>query len=264
MSAPAIDSVLADLSAEHEALDVLVAGLAEAEWRRMTPAAEWTIADSVGHIAFFDERARLAMVDPDAFAADRERLIAAAPHDGSVDFARSVSGAELLSQWRQDRAELIAAARLVDPSARVPWYGPAMSLRSFLTARLMETWAHGQDVADALGVERPATDRLRHVCHIGVQARPFSLMINHRPADDTPIFVSLLGPSGDEWTWGSPDAAGGSLLGTALDFALVVVQRRNLADTALEIRGESVAQWMEVAQAFAGPPGPGRAPTSDR
>jgi uncharacterized protein (TIGR03084 family) len=264
MSAPTIDSVLADLAAEHDALDGLVAGLSEDQWRRATPAPDWTIADSVGHIAFFDERARLAMVDPDAFAADRERLIAAAPHDGSVDFARSVSGEELLSQWRRDRAELIAAARRADPSARVPWYGPAMSLRSFLTARLMETWAHGQDVADALGVARASTDRLRHVCHIGVQARPFSLMINGRPADDSPIFVSLRGPSGDEWSWGSPDAAGGSLRGTALDFALVVVQRRNLADSDLEIRGDSARQWMEVAQAFAGPPGPGRAPMGDR
>ena len=249
---------MSDLIAEHAELDALVASIGEASWKSVTPAEGWTIADSIGHLDFFDERARLALVDPEAFAADRERLIASAPHDPSVDFARAVSGSELLAHWRDQRRELVAAASAADPQARVPWYGPAMSLRSFLTARLMETWAHGQDVFDTLGRDRQPTDRLRHVCHIGVQARPYSLMINRRPADTTEIFVSLSGPDGTDWTWGSPTASGGRVVGDALEFALVVVQRRNLGDTTLAVDGESARNWMDVAQAFAGPPGPGR------
>ncbi len=247
-----------DLIAEHAELDVLVAGIGEPAWRSATPAEGWSIADSIGHLDFFDERARLALVDPAAFAADRESLIASAPHDPSVDFARSVSGAELLDHWRGRRDALVAAARVADPEARVPWYGPAMSLRSFLTARLMETWAHGQDVVDALGEDRRPTERLRHVCHIGVQARPYSLMINRLPSDTTEVFVSLTGPRDLVWTWGSPTAAGGRVVGDALEFALVVVQRRNLGDTGLVVEGDSARRWMDVAQAFAGPPGAGR------
>ncbi|MEY4362472.1 MAG: hypothetical protein RL391_1778 [Actinomycetota bacterium] len=254
-----MSSVLADLAAEHSDLDGVVATIGEPDWRRPTPATSWTIADSVGHVAFFDERARLAITDPAEFAADRERLIAAAPHDPSVDFARSVPGHELLARWRRERALLIEAARVADPEVRVPWYGPAMSLRSFLTARLMETWAHGQDVADALGVERVPTDRLRHVCHIGMQARRYSLMINRLPSDDTEVSVVLRAPSGESWTWGPAEAAGGSVVGEALEFCLVVVQRRHLADTSLVVSGDSARRWMSVAQAFAGPPGPGRA-----
>ena len=47
------------------------------------------------------------------------------------------------------------------------------------TARLMETFAHGRDVADALGAHaRAATARLRHVCHLGVRTRGFAYLIN--------------------------------------------------------------------------------------
>ncbi len=258
MGSPSIASVVDDLIAEHAELDVLVAGIDEELWRSDTPAAGWTIADSIGHLDFFDERARLALVDPAAFAADRDRLMASAPHDPSTDFARSVTGSELLDHWRDQRSKLVGAALSADPDARVPWYGPAMSLRSFLTARLMETWAHGQDVFDTLGRDRQPSGRLRHVCHIGVQARPYSLMINRRPGDSSEIFVSLTGPDGTDWTWGSPTAPGGRVVGDALEFALVVVQRRNLGDTALVVEGESARNWMDVAQAFAGPPGPGR------
>ena len=76
-----------------------------------------------------------------------------------------------------------------------------MAARSFITARLMETWAHGQDVVDALGVARIPTARLRHVAHIGVRARPFSYAIHNMtmPADD--VAVRLTGPNGEEWSW---------------------------------------------------------------
>ena len=113
----------------------------------------------------------------------------------------------LLDGWRSDRARLVEYARTVDPKARVPWYGPAMGARSFITARLMETWAHGQDVADALGVTRQPTDRLRHVAHIGVGARRFSYVANGRPVDETPVRVELVAPSGELWVWGPDDAA---------------------------------------------------------
>jgi uncharacterized protein (TIGR03084 family) len=167
-----------------------------------------------------------------------------------------MSGGALLAAWRAERIALADVARATDPSDRVPWYGPAMAARSFITARLMETWAHGQDIADALGVTRVPTTRLRHVAHIGVRARPFSYMIHSRPVPDEPVFVSLEGPDGARWEWGEP--AVNRVSGSALDFCLVVTQRRHVDDTGLTVEGAAAAEWIGIAQAFAGAPGAGR------
>ena len=247
-----------DLFAEHLALDELVAGLSEAEWSAPTPAAGWSIRDQISHLWFFDQRAAMALRDPDAFAADMQWLMAAGGTHASVEPGRAITGAELLAAWRTDREDLIVLARTVDPSSRVPWYGPAMAARSFVTARLMETWAHGQDVADALGVTPPATARLRHVAHIGVRARPFSYLINSLPMPEAPVCVGLTAPDGTLWQWG--ELAADSIRGDALDFCLVVTQRRHVSDTALVVEGTAATEWIGIAQAFAGDPGGGRVP----
>lgn len=257
--APRLDDLLADLADEHRDLDAVVSQLSESTWRAPTLAEGWSIADQISHLAFFDERAAMAMTDPDGFTRDFEQMVAEG-RDASVDRARSLAPAALLADWRVARSALVAAARDADPAARVPWYGPAMSLRSCVTARLMETWAHGQDVVDALGVDRPGTTRLRHVAHIAVGARAYALMVNRLTPDDRAVFVELTSPEGDVWAWGSPDAAGGSVRGSALEFCLVAIQRRHLRDTTLRVEGESAITWMSVVQAFAGPAGRGREP----
>lgn len=144
--------------------------------------------------------------------------------------------------------------------ARIPWFGPPMGALSFVSARLMETWAHGQDVADALGVTRPPTARLRHVAQLGVRARPFSFLVHGEEPPSAPVHVVLRGPSGEAWDWDADVGAVDSVRGTALDFCLVVTQRRHVEDTELQIEGPVARAWMSIAQAFAGPPGPGRSP----
>lgn len=259
MTAPGMRSICADLEAEHRALDVLVDGLDDQAWDTPTPAEGWMVRDQISHLGFFDRAATLAATDPDAFQ-DHVRTLrpGADTEDG-----RSRGGGDLLAWWRTGRSALMDVLAALDPAARVPWYGPAMGAVSFATARLMETWAHGQDVADALGAERPATDRLRHVCHIGVRARPFSYANRGLtpPADD--VRVELVSPAGEPWTWGDQDAAN-AVRGPALDFALVVTQRRHLDDADLTTEGAVAAEWMGIAQAFAGPPGPGRPPRRAR
>ena len=254
-----MNEICDDLSDEHASLDALVAHLDEEHWERATAAPGWTIRDQVCHVWFFDQRALLALDDPEAFAADARRLATAGGTDASVLPGREITGREMLDRWRVDRGALLDRARHVDASTRVPWYGPAMGARSFVTARLMETWAHGYDVADALGVERVATDRLRHVAHIGVRARPFSYAANHLPLPENDVHVALTSPTGETATWGAPGSAD-SVHGPMLDFCLVVTQRRHRNDMALDIRGEAAGEWMAIAQAFAGPPGPGRRP----
>ncbi len=255
-----LSAIVADLAAEQDDLDSIVAALAAPDWALATPAEGWTVHDSVAHLAHFDGRAVQALTDPAGFAAHLEEVMAdpAQLVEHHLDEGRAMRPATLLDAWREVRARLAAALLATDPAQRIPWYGPAMSPASFATARLMETWCHGQDVVDATGVERVPTARLRHVAHIAIKARPFNYMSHGMPLPAAVVGVALRAPDGSTWTWNT-DAAD-RVSGDALDFALVVTQRRHLVDTALEVEGPLAAEWMAIAQAFAGPPGPGRRP----
>jgi uncharacterized protein (TIGR03084 family) len=251
----AMQQICRDLAAEHADLDRVVASLEAPDWDRPTPADGWSVRDQISHLGYFDRTAVLAVREPAEFARSVERLVAGGV-DASVEPGREMTPVELLSWWRDGRHELLSALEPLDPSTRVPWYGPPMGARSFATDRLMETWAHGQDVVDALGLARAPTDRLRHVAHIGVRARPFSYAVRGLDAPIRPVAVVLTGPAGDRWAW--HEEADESITGPALDFCLVVTQRRHPADTDLEAHGDLAVEWLGLAQAFAGPPGPGR------
>jgi uncharacterized protein (TIGR03084 family) len=134
-----------------------------------------------------------------------------------------------------------------------------MSAASSLTARIMETWAHGQDVADALGVQREPSARLRHVAHIGVGARAYSYAVNKIELPPVPVRVELEAPDGELWTWGPLDATD-RITGSALDFALLITQRRHRDDLALQVSGPAAEEWARIGQAFAGAAGTGRSP----
>jgi uncharacterized protein (TIGR03084 family) len=255
-------ALAADLAAESAVTRALVAGLDEVGWRTPTPARGWDIADQISHLAYFDEVAVQSAVRPDEFRAD----LAAAPGSVNPDAIaaryRDRTGAELLTWFDAARASLLDIFPTIDPQQRLPWFGPPMSAASSLTARLMETWAHTQDIADALGVTREPTGRLRHVAHIGVGARAFSYAARGQTMPGTPVRVELTAPDGTVWTWGPADAAD-RVTGTALDFCLLVTQRRHRDDLALTIDGPAAEQWMAIAQAFAGPPGRGRSPRAE-
>jgi uncharacterized protein (TIGR03084 family) len=247
---------LDDLVAEQDALDTIVASLAAEQWGSPTPSPGWNVADQIGHLTYFDGSAAMALTDPDAFQAHRGELLAAFANADAVETMtlgrfRAMAPDELLATWRRGRAELAAAAAAAH-DARIEWYGPSMSKRSFLTARLMEAWAHGQDVVDAVGAERPATDRLRHVAQIGVITRGWSYRNRGRAVPDGDVRIELVAPSGDAWTWGDADAPD-TVTGPAEDFCLVVTQRRHVDDTRLVTNGALAREWMECAQAFAGP-----------
>ena len=151
----------------------------------------------------------------------------------------------------QHRDELEAAGRTLTNETRVEWYGPSMGSKSFLTARLMEVWAHGQDICDTVGATRTPTDRLRHIAQLGVITRGWSYIVRGELAPEGEVRVELTAPSGDQWAWGPEDAPAG-VTGPAEDFCLVVTQRRHVDDTDLTVTGETAHDWMTKAQAFAG------------
>ncbi|MCI4676491.1 TIGR03084 family metal-binding protein [Candidatus Mycolicibacterium alkanivorans] len=254
-----MDALADDLAAETAELRATLGAMTPADWRRPTPARGWCIGDQVSHLAYFDDAAVQATTDPDGFLAELARWNAEGGVNPDTICARfrDLPGEALLAWFDEARTRLLTSFRRIDPAARVPWFGPSMSAASSLTARLMETWAHGQDIVDTLGLDRKPTDRLRHVAHLGVRARAFSYTANGRQALDLPVRVELTAPSGATWSWGPHDAAD-RVSGPALDFCLVVTQRRHPEDAALAITGRAAGEWMAIAQAFAGPPGAGR------
>jgi uncharacterized protein (TIGR03084 family) len=253
--------LLTDLNDESLDLERLVVDLSGADWRRDTPAAGWSIAHHIAHLLWTDRISTLAATDPDHF---RSVILAAAAEDpaGMVDRGAEeclAPPAELLSRWREGRATLAAALVQAPPAARLPWFGTAMTPATMATARLMETWAHGEDVAEALSVARVPTPRLRHVAFLGVRTLAHGFLVHGRPAPTEPVYVELLAPDAATWAYGPADAAN-RLTGPALDFCLLVTQRAHPADLALEATGPVAKEWLDVAQAFAGPPGSGRPP----
>ena len=249
-----MDQICDDLAAEHAALDSLVANITEEQWSADTPAAGWDLKDTIVHLIQADMAASLAVTNADGFQAAKQKMQTSG--GGGLDFfitAKGKTGDQVLSTWRSERSKMLEAFRSREPKDRIPWFGPDMSTLSFATARLMETWSHGQDVADTLGQPWPPTDRLKHVCHIGVTTRGWSYVNRDMEFPGGDVRVELTAPSGAVWTWG-PEEAPDRLTGSAEDFALVATQRRHPSDTELVAEGNLAAEWLGIAQAFAGPP----------
>ncbi|MFF5991787.1 TIGR03084 family metal-binding protein [Prauserella flavalba] len=256
-----LEAILTDLDAESRDVDGLVAGLPEPDWARPTPAEGWTIAHQIAHLHWTDEKALLAARRPDDFGEELKRALVAVDayaDQGAAELAPT-RPAELLERWRRGRADLRDALAAVPAGTKLPWYGPPMSAASMATARMMETWAHGQDIADALGVERAPTARLRHIARFGVRTRDFAFALHSLAAPTEEFRVELTAPDGSRWTFGPEDATQ-RVTGSALGFCLIVTQRRHPADTDVRAEGESAQEWLGLAQAFAGPPGKGREP----
>ncbi len=251
-----VQAILDDLIAEQQALDDVVGNLSEEHWATATPSPGWTIADQIAHLTYFDATAALAIRDTAAFIEHRAHLVQLMADPDSTEAEtmgplRALTGEGLLSEWRANRRALEAAGRGLAEDARVEWYGPSMGAKSFLTARLMEAWAHGQDVVDTLGATRPASDRLRHIAQLGVITRGWSYINRGLEVPAGNVAVTLTAPSGEVWEW-SQENADATVSGSAEEFCMVVTQRRHVDDTNLVTDGELARDWMLQAQAFAG------------
>ena len=252
-------AIIDDLRAETDALDDLVGPLAPPRWAEATPAAGWTIAHQIAHLLWTDRVALTSITDEPGFQA----VVAAAATDpsGFVDAAAedlaATPPADLLEQWRLTRAQLHTSLGEVPESRKLLWFGPPMSAASMATARLMETWAHGLDVADALGAPPSASTRLKSIAHLGVRTRDFAYSVHGQTPPAEPFRVELTAPDGELWVWGPEDAAQ-RVTGSALDFCYLVTQRRARATLDLTTAGADAEHWLGIAQAFAGPPGQGR------
>ena len=249
-------TICSDLESQYQELDDLVAALDAEKWRAITPFFNWTIFDEVAHIAFFDNEALLAIQDLARFRERAKGVMEVIKGNGSWPaYMNPLLGPEepqeLLSLWRDIREQLLFKLGAMAPQDRLPWYGPSMNARSFATARMMETWAHAQDVFDTLRIRRRSNNRLRHIAHIGVKTFAWSFKVKGLDVPPLSPRVTLTGPAGEIWEWGDPNASE-QIWGNAEEFCLVVTQRRHVSDTGLKWQGDHTAKWLTIAQAFAG------------
>lgn len=254
-----------DLRAEADELNAFLETLDDADWSRPTGFMDWTPWDVVAHLHFFDEMSLRALEGDDAFAARRGELIEhIVGGKTNAEIARDTYGAlapgDLRARWIAGCHDMAKQLGESNPKRRLPWFGPDMGVRMFTTARLMETWAHGQEIYDLKGAHREPTDRLKHIATIGVKTFGWTFVNRGEEPPGPPPYIRLTAPSGAIWEWQEP-SDDERIEGSALDFCLVVTQARNVADTGLQVTGPIAQQWMAIAQCFAGgpvdPPKPG-------
>ena len=253
-----------DFRAESEALYDVMKDLGDADYETVTQFKDWTFNDVLQHLHFWNIGAKQSAEDPDGFS-ERIAVVMTTLHDQSLrqyesEFLGNPTGKPLLELWRSGCADVASVFGKIDPGTRLKWAGPDMSARSSITARQMETWAHGQAIFDSLGVERRDEDRIKNIAFLGINTFGWTFRNRGKEIPEPPPLVRLTAPSGALWEWHAP-GDGNLIEGDATEFCQVVTQTRNVADTALRVEGESASQWMEFAQCFAGPveqpPAPG-------
>ncbi|MBY0402014.1 TIGR03084 family protein [Myxococcota bacterium] len=254
----ASSSVPRDFMVEVDELHALLATLSAADWERPTLFKAWTARDIVAHLHQSDRLGRASALGEEAFAVARRQMredvaAGAGAREQARRIAADLACADLLATWRRTAHELAELLASLAPGRRLPWFGPDMGVSMFATARLMETWAHGQAIYDLLGLSRAPTGRLRHIAVIGVRTFGFCFANRRREAPGPPPHVRLEAPSGELWSFHEP-REDERIEGSALDFCLTVTQVRHVRDTALRVTGPVAAAWMEIAQCFAGPP----------
>lgn len=257
--------LLDDLRIESEELFGFLQDLDASDWDLPSAADGWSVRDQVSHLAFFDDAAVTAATEPERFRDEAALLWSLGPTfpDVVASRYRHFSAPELTDWFGDARGRLLSTFATLDGATRVPWFGPDMSVMSSATARFMETWAHGLDIAETFGRRPVFSRRLRHIAHLGVRTRGFSFAVRELPVPADEVYVVLETPDGQAWVWGDP-AAENTVKGSALDFCLLVTQRRNRLDTDLVAVGTVADAWLSIAQAFAGAPSAGRPAIASR
>ncbi|MFC5183277.1 TIGR03084 family metal-binding protein [Actinomadura harenae] len=256
-----LKTVIADLTAESEQIDRMVEDLDDARWGRATAAPGWTIADQVAHLAFIYRLAGTAASDAAGFQALVEG--AKGDFDGAVNAALNLypreKPRELLERWRDDRAMGVDALAAFPEDGVVPWLVNPLPPAILACAGIMETFAHGQDIADALGVRLERNDRLIHLVGFAILTRDFGYQAHGLTPPAEEFRYEITAPSGATWEFGPEDAAQ-RVSGPAEDFCLLVTRRRHRDDLAVTASGAEAGRWLDIAQAYRGPAGEGRAP----
>jgi uncharacterized protein (TIGR03084 family) len=243
-------TLVADLEAEQRALYDDLHDIDADAWLTPTHAWSWDVRDTIAHLAHTDEMAIETMIGGPGAIND----VAACSASGADVTYRGVlagrrrAGGDVLLWWERTAAAEREQLRALAPDTRVAW-GIGMRAPSFVTARLMETWAHSLDVRGALRIPAVDTDRLGNIAWLSTRALPYAYSVAGREPPNAPVRVELTLPSGAPWTYGPTDAPD-RITGTASDYCRVFVHRRRAAATALVAEGDAAHDALAVARAF--------------
>ena len=247
-----------DFRDESDALFAVLDTLDASDWARQTQFKHWTPNDIVAHLEMGNYAADLSLRGGDEFADFVRRLnemgAAATGRLGATHaWLGGLKNRDLLIRWRDFYRAMAERFVVAEPKARVKWFGPDMSVLSSISARLMETWAHGQAVYDLFGKTRIDTDRIKNIAIIGINTFGWTFANRRIEPPGVRPSVRLVAPSGAIWEWPQSDCDD-LIEGSAVEFCQVVAQTRNIADTSLKVAGKTATAWMAIAQCFAGPP----------
>ena len=247
-----------DFRQESRTLAAAIEPLSAADFERPTLFKNWTVNDILGHLHMFNVAAERTLHSASAFEAFFAPILQALNSGQTLlqsqgPWLKGLTGRALFEAWLEGAEQLADAYAQADPKQRVKWAGPDMSALSSITARQMETWAHGQAVFDLLGTKREEADRIKNIAHLGVTTFGWTFINRKAPVPETAPHVVLTAPSGTVWTWNA-EQADNAMIGSAVEFARVVTQVRHVKDTTLQARGDVAQRWMAWAQCFAGPP----------
>ena len=247
-----VAQLLDALATEQMSLQTELHTIAIDDWFRPTPARRWDVRDQIAHLADIDEVAiDTCLAGPRPLNDFAARF--ASPEDTTlwgVLRGRRRAGPDVLAWWEDTSARERDVLAGLDPAVRVPW-GIGMRAPSLITARLMETWAHGLDVREALGLPIVDTDRLRHVAWLGYRALPYAFSFAGREPPPGDLRVELTSPADDEtWEYGPPDAPN-RITGPAGEFCRLFAHRVTREDARrLTAEGDGAVAALEVARAF--------------
>jgi uncharacterized protein (TIGR03084 family) len=240
---------LADLAAEQQAFADLLREIGDDDWVRPSAAGGWTIRDQVAHLADTEEVAADTLTEgPRAF----EKAVP--EFDTAENFTASgcrrgngLSPNELIAWWTEASTRTRELLGKQDPDERVAW-GFGMPARTFATARLMEHWAHGLDIADALGLPAKETPRLRHIAALGHSSLRYAFArARVRWPVGRVLRLELTGADGGEYEFGPGDATD-VLRGPLMQWCRTATQRR--ATDSLEADGELAELAVLHARAY--------------
>ena len=247
-----------DFKTESDALYELLKPLSDENLEQTTQFKNWTLNTVLQHLHYFNYAADLSLKDErgilqllnDLQTSQKTGESLVAYTDRQLD---GIKGQSLLRLWRDYYTGMSDSFREADPNIRVKWAGPDMSVLSSITARLMETWSHGQEVYDLLGVVREDRNHIKNIVVIGNNTFGWTFMNRGEDTPDDKPFLRVYGPTGDMWEF-NDHSEDSRIEGSATEFCQVVTQTRNIQDTTQNVVGKTANRWMAVAQCFAGPP----------
>jgi uncharacterized protein (TIGR03084 family) len=252
-----MEDVLIALAGQHAELAGIVDACTVGDWDRPTRCEGWDVASVLLHLAQTDELAiasakgKLDGLRGGLLGSPERRSVSVdAAAAAQVDADRGAGGEAIRRRWHEASSAMRAAFGAGDPHDRVMWVAGQLSLRTLATTRLSECWIHTGDIASALAIDLPPTERLRHIIRLAWRTLPYAFA-RAGAAMTGPVALDLIGPSDERWRFDPDEPALTTISGNAVEFCEVAARRRDPATTQLAGDGPDTAAVLRLVRTYA-------------